>query len=63
MVADTEEGRQGGDFHGMDMNAPAETFHQRVTFETRIFERKMYLYPLPLNEVQKSLKLVQNPGW
>lgn len=58
------QGGQGGDFHGMDMNATTkESFLNRVTFERRIFEKSMYLYPLPLNEVQKSKKLVQNPGW
>lgn len=65
MIAEDVNGaaRQGGAFHGMDMNAEETEFHKRVTFETRIFDRKMYLYPLPLNEVQKSRKLVQNPGW
>ncbi|WP_315302790.1 RagB/SusD family nutrient uptake outer membrane protein [Tannerella forsythia] len=64
MIADQPLGRQGGDFHGMDMNAEtAADFLKRVTFETRVFEKRMYLYPLPLDEVQKSKKLVQNPDW
>lgn len=65
MIAESEEGRQGGEFHGMDMNSedPNEGFHKRVVFERRVFERRMYLYPIPLNEIQKSKKLVQNPGW
>jgi hypothetical protein len=66
MIAENSvgEGGQGGDFHGMDMNAdnPID-FLNRVVFEKRIFEKPMYLYPLPLGEVQKSRKLVQNPGW
>ena len=46
------------------MNAEtAADFLKRVTFETRVFEKRMYLYPLPLDEVQKSKKLVQNPDW
>ena len=65
MLADKEgDCRQGGDFHGMDMNAtdPA-SFMNRTFFENRLFEKRMYLYPIPLDEVQKSRKLVQNPGW
>lgn len=63
MIADKPEGRQGGPFHGMDMNSTEPEFHQRTVFENRIFTRPMYLYPIPLNEIQKSTKLVQNPGW
>lgn len=62
----TAEGkdRQGGAFHGMDMNAGnAADFMNRIVFETRIFERRMYLYPIAQNEISKSKKLVQNPGW
>ncbi len=29
----------------------------------RVYEDHMHLYPIPRNEVQKSKKLVQNPGW
>ena len=64
MCADEEGYKQGGPVHGMNMNADnLEGFMERTPFETRIFERRMYLYPIPLNEIQKSSKLVQNPGW
>lgn len=65
MLADKDgDCRQFGDFTGMDMNADnAVDFMKRVVFETRKFDKAMYLYPLPLDEVQKSRKLVQNPGW
>ncbi len=65
MMADKDgDCRQAGNFYGMDMNADNhKDFMKRTVFENRIFERRMYLYPLPLNEVQKSKKLVQNPGW
>jgi len=29
----------------------------------RVYEDHMHLYPIPRNEIQKSKKLVQNPGW
>lgn len=65
MIADQDgTGRQNGDFHGMDMNAlNIENFMKVVSIEKRIFERRMYLYPIPQNEIRKSKKLIQNPGW
>lgn len=63
MTAESKD-KQGGPFHAMDMGAnnPVD-FMKRIVLETRLFERRTYLYPIPLNEVQKSTKLVQNPGW
>ena len=63
MIAEKPEGKQGGDFFGMNMNGDANTFYQRTKFQTRVFERKQYLYPIPFTEMQKSKVLVQNPGW
>jgi len=63
MIAEKEEGRQGGDFHGMNMAGNETTFFDRARFETRVFDRKLYLYPIPLKEIQKSKVLIQNPGW
>lgn len=31
--------------------------------EPRVFEAKMYLYPIPQEEINKNLGLTQNPGW
>jgi hypothetical protein len=63
MICERPDGRQGGDFFGMDMNGNATTFFQRVKFQNRVFERKLYFYPIPFVEMQKSKMLVQNPGW
>lgn len=66
MIAEnpTNNGGQGGDIHGMDMNAPTlESFYKRTAVEQRAFTRAMYLYPIPLSQVQISKKLVQNPGY
>ncbi|GAA4298479.1 RagB/SusD family nutrient uptake outer membrane protein [Aestuariibaculum suncheonense] len=59
------EGGQGGPFYGMNMSAEQDdaTFYQRTPYENRVWNTAMYLYPIPLNEIQKSEKLVQNPGW
>lgn len=64
MIADKPEGRQYGDFHGMNISGNKVDFHQRVAYHTRYFARKNYLYPIPQAEVQKSHgQIVQNPGW
>lgn len=66
MIAEEgQEAPQGGWVTGMNIHSkdPKDGFHTRNNVEYRLFERRMYLYPLPLNEIQKSKKLVQNPGW
>ncbi|UCS91875.1 RagB/SusD family nutrient uptake outer membrane protein [Echinicola marina] len=64
MIAEQPEGQQGGAFYGMNMNAEVEAdFFERTPYEVRAWEKAMYLYPIPLNEIQKSERLVQNPGW
>ncbi|MBP6023857.1 RagB/SusD family nutrient uptake outer membrane protein [Ferruginibacter sp.] len=64
MICERPEGNQGGDFFGMDMNGNATTFYTRTKFQTRVFDRSQYLYPIPFIEMQKSNNvLVQNPGW
>ena len=57
------EGGQGGDFSGMNIDAPKAGYHVRKKSHTRSFKRKNYLYPIPLNEIRRSSILVQNPGW
>lgn len=53
-----------GDFYGMDMSAETkDEFFQRTRFETRVFEKRFYLFPIPQNEMNKNSNLVQNPGW
>ena len=67
MIADKPEGRQGGAFHGMNMEGFESdgSFYKKTEYVNlpRIFERKMYLYPIPYGQIRISNKLVQNPGW
>jgi len=64
MLAETAGYRQGGQMHGMDMEAPTVSgFYKRVSIENRMFSKAMYFYPIPLSEIQKSRLLVQNPGY
>ncbi|WP_106828494.1 RagB/SusD family nutrient uptake outer membrane protein [Parabacteroides pacaensis] len=61
----------GGRMWGMDINAgDANTnnfeftdFYHTVAFETRVFEKAYYLFPIPESEIEKSKGLVQNPWW
>ena len=68
MIADNAapgQGTQGGPFYGMNMQTDNKAeFFQRTAYETRLFKRAMYLYPIPFDELQKNKGvLVQNPGW
>lgn len=57
-------GGQGGVFHGMDMNAETlADFYTRTEVETRRWDNSMYFAPIPLDELQNSRMLVQNPGY
>ncbi len=64
MLATTPGYEQGGATKGMEMySSDYAGFFEVVTFETRVWGDEMYLYPIPLTEINKSTKLVQNPGW
>lgn len=65
MIADKApgEGGQGGDFHGMNVAQPQPAYYTRTKLQTRVFKKKNYLYPIPLDEIKRSDMLVQNPGW
>ncbi|WP_243349992.1 RagB/SusD family nutrient uptake outer membrane protein [Parabacteroides sp. FAFU027] len=55
----------GGDIYGMRIQetTPGVYSYTRQKIETRAWSSKMYLYPIPQSEMNKSLVLVQNPGW
>ena len=67
MIADKNgEGRQNGDVHGMNVRGESndkEDFNRIVEASQIVFNRKMYLYPMPDSEMRKTKNLVQNPGW
>lgn len=54
-----------GPKHGMNVNDPAgeSAFFKRTVFETRIFPERNILWPIPLSDIYKASKLVQNPDW
>lgn len=49
---------------GIRITKTDETFsYTPFVVEQRIFEPKMYLYPIPQSELTKASSLLQNPGW
>lgn len=65
-----EEGVMQGDFYGLkinpvgdgDVTPDTEFRYDFYVFENRIFHKKMYLHPYPLEEVNKGY-IVENPGY
>ncbi|MEP6685050.1 MAG: RagB/SusD family nutrient uptake outer membrane protein [Parafilimonas sp.] len=61
------EQTDGGPFYGMNINGGTSlqdaAFYQRTVFETRIFQKKHYLWPIPQQEINVDANLVQNTGW
>jgi hypothetical protein len=58
----------GAPLMGVDItrqgNGTTATFqYKRVEVEKRVFESRMYLYPIPQNDLNVSTGLIQNPGW
>lgn len=66
-IANTPEGRQGGDFSGMNViagdNLTDPAFYVKTRTSTRNWDNKYYIYPLPQSELNKNLTLVQAPGY
>lgn len=61
------EQTDGGAFYGMNVEAGTSNtdmaFFKRTKFETRVFRKSFYLFPIPQTEIQRNINLVQNPGW
>ncbi|GGC13444.1 hypothetical protein GCM10011386_01370 [Parapedobacter defluvii] len=57
-----------GPIYGLDISTPGYTmdsddFYRRTLVESRVFEKKHNLWPIPFIETEKNINLVQNPGW
>lgn len=57
------EEKEAGPFYGMDVDMDGADFFKRTAFETRVFRKSFYLFPVPQTEINKNVNLVQNPGW
>ncbi|MBZ4190897.1 RagB/SusD family nutrient uptake outer membrane protein [Niabella beijingensis] len=61
------EQTDAGAFYGMNVEGGTSNsdlnFFKRTRFETRVFRKSFYFFPIPQTEVQRNPNLVQNPGW
>ena len=44
-------------------DANDEPTYKKYTVENRVFDERMYLYPIPQSEILKAPGITQNPGW
>lgn len=60
-IAETTENRQ---MYGTEpTKTAAGTTFRKIPVRKHVFEKRMYLWPIPLSEVSKSSQLLQNPGY
>lgn len=52
-----------GDLHGMNIDKDGNEFYQRVIADRHAWKEAYYFFPLSQYEMDRGLKLVQNPGW
>lgn len=57
------KGGEGGDIHGMNYKAEVPGFFEKVVTESRVFNKKHYLFPIPDADIRRNPKMVQNYGW
>jgi hypothetical protein len=66
-IAHTPEGKQGGDFSGMNVFAGAgltdPDFYIKTRTSTRNWDNKYYIFPVPQSELNKNYAMVQAPGY
>ena len=66
-IANDPEGRQGGEFTGMNvltgsgLSDPA--YYVRTRTSTRTWDDRFYFFPLPQSELNRNTKMVQPPGY
>jgi len=52
-----------GKMHGMDVNSDGNAFYNRVIVSTHLWNSAYYWWPIEQYEMDRSSKIVQNPGW
>jgi hypothetical protein len=57
------EQTDNGPAYGLDTDSGEPNFYNLKSFETRVFQKKHYLFPIPQVEIINDLELVQNTGW
>jgi hypothetical protein len=57
------EETDNGPMYGLNIRTDPPAFYNPTVFENRIFEKKHYLFPIPLQETLINTLLIQNTGW
>ncbi|SFD47242.1 Starch-binding associating with outer membrane [Chitinophaga sp. CF118] len=57
------EQTENGAMRGLNIGADMPDFLNVVTFETRVFNKRHYFFPIPSDDVSNDKEIVQNPGW
>ncbi|MBB6501179.1 RagB/SusD family nutrient uptake outer membrane protein [Pedobacter cryoconitis] len=57
------EQTDNGPMMGLNIAQDLPGFLQVVPFETRVFNKRHYLFPIPSKDVNSDDLMVQNPGW
>ncbi|RXF67990.1 RagB/SusD family nutrient uptake outer membrane protein [Arcticibacter tournemirensis] len=52
-----------GNLHGMNIDKDGTEFYKRVVADNHLWKEAYYWFPLSQYEMDRGLKLVQNPGW
>lgn len=53
-----------GDFDGMNFNGRTpETFYVRTVYQTRVYKKAYYWFPIHQSQIDNNPSLVQNPYW
>jgi hypothetical protein len=57
------EQTDNGPIYGLNISSDLPDFLKVVPFETRVFTKRHYFFPIPQKDVDTDKKLIQNPGW
>ena len=57
------EQTDAGPFYGLNIDKDGADFYTPTIIETRVFQKKHYLFPIPQSETFINKELVQNTGW
>ena len=59
-----QQGELVKDIYGVKiLNNNGTLSYEKVKVQERVWDNKMYLYPIPQNEIFVNPNLTQNPGW
>lgn len=57
------EQTEAGPMYGLNISADLPDFYKVVSFESRVFTKRCYFYPIPQADINSDKALVQNTGW